>query len=134
MDGCSRRVLDAVQTSIFEILNFRPSLGMFSIKPANILGLRTGWSTIQVKVGESMADAKDVRGLRVARTELTKRGIDIGRCDMRVLHGTLYIKGMVSITRGVVIKDLRLEMEHIGRLLRQKPDIKDVVLDCQYMG
>jgi len=81
-----------------------------------------------------MADVKDVRGLRVARTELTKRGIDIGRCDMRVLHGTLYIKGQVAATKGAAIKDLRMEMEHIGRILRQKPDIRDVILDCQYLA
>jgi len=81
-----------------------------------------------------MADAKDVRGLRVARTELTKRGIDISRADLRVTHGTFYIKGMIGIMRGVACKDLRLEVEHIGRLLRQKPDIKDVVIDCQFMG
>ena len=81
-----------------------------------------------------MADAKDVRGLRIARTELTKRGIDIGRCDLRMHHGTLHIKGMVSPAKGTVIKDMRLELEHIGRLLRQKQDIKDVVIDCQYRG
>ncbi len=81
-----------------------------------------------------MADVKDVRGLRVARTELSKRGIEIGRADLRVLHGTLYIKGMISAMRGVVVKDLRLEVDHIGRILRQKPEIKDVVIDCQFLG
>ena len=87
-----------------------------------------------IEEGESMADAKDVRGLRIARTELTKRGIDIGRADMRMMHGVLFIKGTVAVTRGNAIKDLKVEMDHIGRVLRQKPDIRDVVLDCQYLA
>ncbi len=81
-----------------------------------------------------MADIKDVRGLKMARTELGKRGVDTTRCDVRMHHGVLYIKGAVSIARGAVIKDLRTEMEHIGRILKQKSDIKDVVIDCQFMG
>jgi len=81
-----------------------------------------------------MADERDVRGLRISRTELSKRGIDTTRCDLRVLHGVLYIKGMVSVTKGAVIPDIRLEMEHIARVLRQKQEIRDVVLDCQYPG
>jgi hypothetical protein len=80
-----------------------------------------------------MADAKEVRALRIVRTELAKRGIDIGRCDMRMSHGTLYLKGSVSAAKGVVIKDLKKEMEHVGTVLRQRPDIKDVVVDCRFM-
>jgi len=77
-----------------------------------------------------MADAKDVRGLRLSRTELTKRGIDIGRADLRMHHGILHIKGQVSVMKGSSIKDLKLELDLIARILRQKPDIKDVVVDC----
>ncbi len=79
-----------------------------------------------------MADAKDVRAQRVARTELTRRGIDIGRADIRVSHGVLQIRGTISANKGSAVKDLKLEMEHIGRLLRQKSDFKDVVVDCIY--
>ncbi len=86
------------------------------------------------EAGESMANETDVRGLRVAGSELSKRGIDVSRADLRVLRGTLYIKGQVGVIRGSAIKDLSIELEHIGRLLRQKPDIKDVVIDCQFRG
>ena len=79
-----------------------------------------------------MADAKDVRAQRVARTELTRRGIDIGRADIRVSHGVLQIRGTISANKGSAVKDLKLEMEHIGRLLRQKSDFMDVVVDCIY--
>ena len=80
-----------------------------------------------------MADVKDVRGARIARCELTKRGIDIGKADLRMLRGVLHIKGAVSVMRGVAVKDLRNEMEHIRLLLRQKSDIRDVILDCSYI-
>ncbi len=81
-----------------------------------------------------MADVKDVRGMRVARTELGKRGVDITKCDIRMHHGVLYIKGAVGVAKGAVIKDLKTEMEHIGRILRQKSDIRDVVIDCQFLA
>ena len=79
-----------------------------------------------------MTDEKDVHGLRMARSELSKRGIDTSRADVRVMHGVCYIKGMVYATPGSDIKDIRLEMEHVRHILRQKPDIRDVVLDCQF--
>ncbi|MDR3691204.1 MAG: hypothetical protein P4L46_17625 [Fimbriimonas sp.] len=81
-----------------------------------------------------MADIRDVRGQRVARTELSKRGVDITRCDIRMHHGILYIKGAVSTGKGATFKDLRTEMEHIGRILKSKSDIRDVVIDCQILG
>jgi hypothetical protein len=86
------------------------------------------------QAGESMANEQDVRGLRVARSELARRGVDIARADLRVLRGTLYIKGQVSAMRGSSIKDIKTELEHIGRLLRQRPDIRDVVIDCSFGG
>ena len=81
-----------------------------------------------------MADEKAVRGMRAARTEFSKRGIEIGRADLRMTHGTLHIKGTISVMRGAVVKDLKAEVELIGRVLRQKPDIKDVVIDCRFFG
>lgn len=81
-----------------------------------------------------MADIKDVRGQRAARTELGKRGVDITRCDIRMHHGVLYIKGAVGKAKNATFKDLRTEMENIGRILKSKSDIRDVVIDCQYMG
>jgi hypothetical protein len=81
-----------------------------------------------------MADHKDIHGLRMARTELSKRGVDTTRADIRVMHGVCYIKGIVSPIAGSSIKDIRTEMEHIRHILRQKPDIRDVVIDCQFPG
>ena len=47
-------------------------------------------------------------------------------------HGICYIKGMITVIAGSSVKDIRMEMEHIRHVLRQKPDIRDVVLDCQF--
>jgi len=81
----------------------------------------------------SMArDPKDVSGLRLVRTELAKRGIDTGKADIRVTHGTVYLRGRFGTMKGSNIPDLRREMDLIGQVLRQKTGIKDVVIDCQY--
>lgn len=79
-----------------------------------------------------MADPGMVRGMKAARTEFSKRGIETGRADIRMTHGTLYVRGVVSVMRGAIIKDLKSEMEIVARVLRQKSEIKDVVLECQF--
>lgn len=81
-----------------------------------------------------MAGSKedDVRGTKHARSELAKRGIDTTLADIRVMHGVVYIRGSVKAQRGAAFTDLRAEMELIARVLRQRAEIKDVVLDCSY--
>ncbi len=76
----------------------------------------------------------DKRGQKTARTEFTKRGIELQRADVRTMHGIVYVRGTVTRAAGAHIADLRTEMEHIARLLRQKQGIKDVVLDCTVIG
>jgi len=79
-----------------------------------------------------MAKVDTVRGLRATRCEFSKRGIEIGRADITLTHGTLHIRGTLSIMRGTVIKDLRAEVEMVGRIMRQKPEIKNVLIECSY--
>jgi hypothetical protein len=79
-------------------------------------------------------DHKDVEGLRIVRTELSKRGIDTARADVRVMHGVCHIRGVVAAVAGAPIEDIHTEMEHIRHILRQKPGIRDVVLECTYPG
>ena len=79
-----------------------------------------------------MVDAKDVRALRLARTEFHKHGVNVERADIRVLHGILYIRGYVEPQRGSMIHDMKHDMETLARVLRQKSDIREVVLDCTY--
>jgi hypothetical protein len=77
-------------------------------------------------------DPADVAGTKLARSFLGKRGIDVSRADLRVLHGVLYIRGSIAPVRGFNITDIRAEMENQARLLRQKPEIRDVVIDVTY--
>jgi hypothetical protein len=79
-----------------------------------------------------MADPNDVRATKAARSECTRRGVDLTLADIRVMHGTVYIRGTVKAIRGSHINDIRAEMELIARILRQKAEVRDVVLDCMY--
>lgn len=81
-----------------------------------------------------MVDEKDVRGLRQARSELSKRGIDIARTDLQLRHGVLMVRGVVAAMPGSNIIDVKIEMDHIARLLRQKPEIREVIMDCAYLA
>lgn len=77
-------------------------------------------------------DEGDIRATKAARAVLAKRGIDITQADLRCMHGVLYIRGTVKPYRGSAITDLRSEMELIGKVLRQKPEIRDVVIECLF--
>lgn len=46
------------------------------------------------------------------------------------MHGVCYIRGAVKALRGSNIPDIRSEMEIIAKVLRTKPEIKEVILDC----
>ena len=77
-------------------------------------------------------DEGDVRATKAARAELAKRAIDTTMADLRCLHGVLYIRGTVRPYRGANITDIKSEMEIIARVLRQKADIRDVILECTF--
>jgi len=77
-------------------------------------------------------DEGDVRATKAARAEMAKRGVDMTLADMRCMHGVLHIRGTVRALRGSNIIDLKSEMELIARVLRQKPEIRDVILECIY--
>ncbi len=79
-----------------------------------------------------MANEDDVRGTKYARSEVGRRGIDLTQADLRVMHGVCYIRGSIRALRSANIPDLHSEMEKIAKILRTKPEIKDVVLDCIY--
>jgi hypothetical protein len=79
-----------------------------------------------------MANEDDVRGTKSARSEIGRRGIDVTQADVRVMHGVCYVRGAVKAIRGSNIPDIRVEMEKVAKILRQKPEIKEVILDCIY--
>ncbi len=82
-----------------------------------------------------MADPKDVAGTKAARSFFGRRGIDLTLADIRVMHGVCYLRGTVSAVRGPgAPADVKTECEQCARLLKQRPEIRDVVLDCTYRG
>jgi hypothetical protein len=77
-------------------------------------------------------DEGDIRATKAARAEMAKRGIDMTLADMRCMHGVLHIRGTVRPYRGNHVADMKSEMELIARVLRQKADIRDVILECMF--
>ena len=79
-----------------------------------------------------MADPMDVAATKLVRKDLGRSGIDLTYADLRVTHGVCYIRGSVSIDKSSGVSDLKTEMERVARIIRQRPGIKDVVLDVRY--
>jgi hypothetical protein len=79
-----------------------------------------------------MADASDVAATKLLRKEFTKALIDVTYADLRVMHGVAYIRGTVALQRASEASDIRSEVERVGRILRQRREFKDVVIDCRY--
>lgn len=75
--------------------------------------------------------AADAETRRMVLREISKRHIDVSRLDVQVYHGVVYLRGTVSALRGHDI-DIKAEMELIRRILRQRPGIRDVVIDVIY--
>lgn len=76
-----------------------------------------------------MKDPNDVRGTKAVRNLLSKRGVDISRCDIRVFKGHCAIRGVLTLFKGSDIKDLANEMPELVKLIRRKPEIRDVDLE-----
>jgi len=48
---------------------------------------------------------------------------------MRVTHGICYIRGSVGVIKGGP-QDVKSELEIIAKVLRTRPNINDVIIDC----
>jgi hypothetical protein len=75
-----------------------------------------------------MKDPNDVRGTKAVRNILNKKGIDISRCDIRVFKGHCDIRGVLSVYKGSNV-DLNNELPELIKLIRRKPEIRDVNLE-----
>lgn len=80
-----------------------------------------------------MPRREDLEVSRLVRKELARRPIDTQLVNVQIYHGVVYLRGTVRAMRGHAM-DLRQEMELISRILKQKPGIRDVVLDLTYRG
>jgi hypothetical protein len=79
-----------------------------------------------------MVDEKDVHGLRQARSEMSKHGLDLAGADLQMRHGVLFVRGTIGCVPGSNLEDPKHEIEHLARILRQKPDIHEVIIDCSF--
>ncbi|MER3417891.1 MAG: hypothetical protein C4343_01995 [Chloroflexota bacterium] len=67
----------------------------------------------------------------MARAEFARRGVDISRCDLSVLHGVCYVRGEIASLPGATFDDLERQVNLMQRVLRQRPEIRDVVMDIK---
>lgn len=79
-----------------------------------------------------MADPNDVVATKLARREFNKHLVDVTRADIRVNHGTVFIRGTIQAQRGSHYQDVEEECQRIVRILKQRPEIRDVIVDCTY--
>jgi hypothetical protein len=81
-----------------------------------------------------MIDAKDVRGLKLARVEFGRRGIDISRADLRVQRGILTIRGVLLKGNIRSIDDFKVELEHAFRHLKGRTEIRDIQMEAMILN
>ncbi|MCE9559560.1 MAG: hypothetical protein K8R88_11470 [Armatimonadetes bacterium] len=82
-----------------------------------------------------MADPADVAATKLLRSQLAKFGIDATKADLRVSHGTAYIRGALSAIRGSESAnsgDLRDVVQNALKGIRGKPGIKEVIVEASY--
>lgn len=72
--------------------------------------------------------SEDASMTRLVQREIGRRYIDITRLEIKAMHGIVYIRGSICRLRGHDV-DLRHELEVIGRILRGKAGVRDVIMD-----
>jgi hypothetical protein len=76
-----------------------------------------------------MVDAQAREAQRAARTIMNKHGLDVSRATISVQHGICHIRGIVGAMAGYKITDVQAEVERVGQFIRQKPGIRQVVVE-----
>lgn len=79
-----------------------------------------------------MAEPTDVFATKLARREFNKHLVDVTMADIRVSHGVVFIRGVISAQRTAHYSDVEEETQRIVRILKQRPEIRDVALDVTY--
>lgn len=79
-----------------------------------------------------MGDPNDVLATKIARREFNKHLVDVTMADIRVAHGIVYIRGTIQAQRTAHYADVEEETHKIIRILRQRPEIRDVALDVTF--
>ena len=74
------------------------------------------------------ADQKELQLL--VRREFARRPLDLSQVDIYANHGVVYLRGTIRVMRGHSI-DLRQELSILENVLKQKPQIRDVINELQ---
>lgn len=72
--------------------------------------------------------------MKMVRSVLARRGIDVTRADVRVQKGLCSIRGFVQAAPGARIPNIESEMELVAKILRQKAEIRSVILEITIKG
>ena len=73
-------------------------------------------------------DPNDIRGMKAARQEFSRRGIDVSRCDVSVRGGICTVRGLVGRMTGND-PNLMPEVMLAAKSIRQRSEIKDVQVE-----
>jgi hypothetical protein len=79
-----------------------------------------------------MGDPTDVLATKLTRREFNKHLVDVTQADIRVSHGTVFVRGTIQAQRGSHYHDVEEECQRIIRILKQRPEIRDVIIDVTY--
>ncbi|MBA3725108.1 MAG: hypothetical protein H0W86_01335 [Armatimonadetes bacterium] len=80
-----------------------------------------------------MPRPEDIEAMRTVRKELARRPIDTSMMNIGLNHGIVKFGGQVKAMRGHAL-DLKVEVELVAKVLRTRPGIRDVVIDCIFRG
>ena len=73
-------------------------------------------------------DPNDMRGMKAARQEFSRRGIDVSRADVSVRNGVCIVRGLVGRLTGSE-GNLMPEVLQAAKAIRQRSEIRDVQVE-----
>jgi hypothetical protein len=75
-----------------------------------------------------VATVDDIRNRKRIRSEFVKRALDITGMDLQVVHGTVYVRGVIRGLKGG--SGARVELEHVVTAIRQLNLARDVIIQA----
>lgn len=76
----------------------------------------------------------DAECTRMVMRELNRRYVDISQLDVRVIHGVVYLRGILKRLRTHPEIDLEREAELIRKILRQRPEVRGIVWEVAVLA
>jgi hypothetical protein len=77
---------------------------------------------------------QDAAVTRMVRSQIARRYVDASFLDVRVTHGTVYLRGILRVLRTHAHLDLNKEMDIISTILRGKPGVREVIWEVTQRG